>query len=161
MGALQEIPREVLAQILDTFIDFGMSPLFRQNGSEVWSLFWLLSSPLSALKITPKLLQNGTKMALKSSPEDPWGSQKSVQAAFRLLEASWEPPGALLDRKSTLDRLLGALKEIPREVLAQILDTFIDFGMSPFFRQNGSGTEKKWSKMSLVGKKKKKRQFKH
>ena len=73
--------------------------------------------PKIAPKLFPHRVQNGPKKEAKMVPtwvlEATRGGPKSAQAAFGLLEASWT-------KKNTLDRLLAALRTIPRQLSAII-----------------------------------------
>ena len=68
----------------------------------------------------PKGIQKEAKMVPTWVLEATWGGPRSAPAAFGLLEASWRPLGGLLDQKNTLDRLLAALRKIPRQFSAII-----------------------------------------
>ena len=64
----------------------------------------------------------GARRGRNRSPEDSWTHLGASSASGGLLESSWRPLGALLDgsrtEKSSIQRLLGGPRGIPREVSA-------------------------------------------
>ena len=88
----------------------NMAPKFLQNGANM----------------AAKWLQNGANMGAKSALEASWGPLGALERAWSakgglpraygaLLDGSW---GAIGAEKSTLERLLAAPREIPRQVSA-------------------------------------------
>ena len=60
----------------------------------------------NTFKIGPNIIKNGAKIELNRVLEAPGRGQESDQAAFRLLERSWSPLGAILGRKKKFERAL-------------------------------------------------------
>ena len=74
-----------------------------------------------APKLFPNKVQNGAKQQAKMVPtlvlEATWGGPRSAQAAFVILEASWNALGVLSDQKKVL--LIGSWR-----LLEEFQDSF-------------------------------------